>query len=114
MRQKAAGARRLPFQQEITGWSRTVDDYFAFSRFLLRRGRIRERQILSEAPIAAMTKDHLTPAQRVGGQVILGSDHGWDMACPSRSTAPQKAFQPAPMAGAAVWEPPGWLIRDPT
>jgi CubicO group peptidase (beta-lactamase class C family) len=55
----------------------TVDDYFAFSRFLLRRGQVRERQILSEASIAAMTKDHLTPAQRVSGQVILGSDHGW-------------------------------------
>jgi CubicO group peptidase (beta-lactamase class C family) len=55
----------------------TVDDYFAFSRFLLRQGRARERQILSEASIAAMTTDHLTPAQRVGGQIILGLDHGW-------------------------------------
>ena len=55
----------------------TVDDLFAFSRFLLRRGRIADRQLLSEASVAAMTKDHLTPAQRAGGQIILGPDHGW-------------------------------------
>ena len=55
----------------------TVDDFFAFSRFLLRRGRTGNRQLLSEASVAAMTKDHLTPAQRAGGQMILGPDRGW-------------------------------------
>jgi CubicO group peptidase (beta-lactamase class C family) len=55
----------------------TVDDFFAFSRCLLRRGRTGNRQLLSEASVAAMTNDHLTPAQRTGGQIILGPDRGW-------------------------------------
>jgi hypothetical protein len=52
----------------------TVDDYFAFSRFLSRKGRIGDRQFLSEASIEAMTHDHLTPAQRAGGQAFRRLD----------------------------------------
>ncbi len=55
----------------------TVDDFCAFSRLLLRRGRVGGRQLLSEASVAAMTRDHLTPTQRAGGQFILGPHSGW-------------------------------------
>ena len=60
-----------------SGLVSTVDDFFAFSQFMLRRGRVGDRRLLSEASIAAMTKDHLTSEQRVRGQPILGPDHGW-------------------------------------
>jgi CubicO group peptidase (beta-lactamase class C family) len=52
-------------------------DYFAFSRFLSRKGCIGGRQLLSEISIEAMTHDYLTPEQRAGGQAIMDADHGW-------------------------------------
>jgi CubicO group peptidase (beta-lactamase class C family) len=55
----------------------TIEDFFAFSEFLMRRGRCGGRQILAESSVAAMTTDHLTPAQRVQGQPILSSGRGW-------------------------------------
>ena len=55
----------------------TVDDFFAFSRLLSRKGRLDRRRLLSETSIEAMTHDHLTPAQRDGGRAIIGVDHGW-------------------------------------
>jgi CubicO group peptidase (beta-lactamase class C family) len=60
-----------------SGLVSTVDDFFAFSQFLLHRGRVDGRQLLANTSIAAMTRDHLTPAQRAGGALILGADHGW-------------------------------------
>lgn len=55
----------------------TVDDYFAFSRLLLDRGRIGGRQFVSERTIEAMTTDHLTSMQRRGGRPILAEGAGW-------------------------------------
>jgi CubicO group peptidase (beta-lactamase class C family) len=56
----------------------TAPDYFAFSRFLLRRGLTADgRRLLSEASIGAMTRDHLTADQRAGGQPILSATQGW-------------------------------------
>jgi CubicO group peptidase (beta-lactamase class C family) len=55
----------------------TIEDFFAFSEFLMRPGRCGGRQILAESSVAAMTTDHLTPAQRVQGQPILSSGRGW-------------------------------------
>ena len=54
----------------------TVDDFFAFSRLLSRKGRFTGRRLLSQDSIEAMTHDHLTPAQREGGRAIIGVDHG--------------------------------------
>ncbi len=72
-----SGWGTLPaFPAGDSGLVSTVDDFFAFSRFLLRQGRVADRQLLSEAPVAAMTRDHLTPAQRAGGRIILRPDHG--------------------------------------
>jgi CubicO group peptidase (beta-lactamase class C family) len=57
----------------------TADDYRAFSRLLLAHGRTDRRRLLSPASVAAMTTDHLTPAQRAGGAVILGDGRGWGL-----------------------------------
>jgi CubicO group peptidase (beta-lactamase class C family) len=56
----------------------TASDIFGFSRFMLRRGLAADgRRLLSEASIAAMTRDHLTPEQRAGGAPILAAGQGW-------------------------------------
>jgi CubicO group peptidase (beta-lactamase class C family) len=65
------------FPEGAAGLVSTVDDFFAFSRFLSRRGRVLGRQLLSDASIEAMTNDYLTPAQREGGEIILGPNRGW-------------------------------------
>jgi CubicO group peptidase (beta-lactamase class C family) len=33
--------------------------------------------LLPEAVVASMTRDHLSAAQRAGGEPILSRDHGW-------------------------------------
>jgi CubicO group peptidase (beta-lactamase class C family) len=55
----------------------TADDYFVFSRFLLARGWVGKGRLISEASVAAMTRDHLTAEQRAGGAPILSSGRGW-------------------------------------
>jgi CubicO group peptidase (beta-lactamase class C family) len=60
-----------------SGLVSTVDDFFAFARFMLRGGRAGERRLLSERSISAMMQDRLTPAQRAGGEMILQPDRGW-------------------------------------
>jgi CubicO group peptidase (beta-lactamase class C family) len=60
-----------------SGLVSTVDDSLAFSRLLLAGGRAGGSRLLAEASVAAMTRDHLTPAQRAGGEVILGAGRGW-------------------------------------
>ena len=67
-----------PFPAGDAGLLSTADDIFAVSRFLLRRGlAVDGQRLLSEASIAAMTRDHLTAAQRDGGAPILPPGHGW-------------------------------------
>ena len=56
----------------------TAGDIFAFSRFMLRRGLAADgRRLLSEASVAAMTRDHLTAAQRAATAPILSPGQGW-------------------------------------
>jgi CubicO group peptidase (beta-lactamase class C family) len=54
-----------------------VDDYFAFSRLILRGGTIGNRRLLSQGSIEAMTRDHLTPAERSRALPILAPNRGW-------------------------------------
>jgi CubicO group peptidase (beta-lactamase class C family) len=65
------------FPDGAAGLVSTADDYRAFSRLVLARGRAAGRHLLSEASIGAMTADHLTLAQRSGGAPILGNGRGW-------------------------------------
>jgi CubicO group peptidase (beta-lactamase class C family) len=56
----------------------TADDVLAFFRMLLNRGRHQGAPVLSEASVAQMTADQLTPEQktRAGAEVIL-QGRGW-------------------------------------
>jgi len=57
----------------------TVDDYFAFSRMLLNKGRHGREQILSRATVDLMTSDQLTPQQREGSEIFFGTHSSWGL-----------------------------------
>ena len=54
----------------------TADDYLSFARLLLDRGVHGGTRLLSEQSVAAMTTNHLTPAQIAGAGMLLGGS-GW-------------------------------------
>jgi CubicO group peptidase (beta-lactamase class C family) len=72
----------------------TVDDYFAFAHLLWARGRAGGRRLLSEASIAALTTDHLSVSQRVGGASILGSGRGWGYGLSVIAARTEEGFAP--------------------
>jgi len=57
----------------------TIDDYLAFSRMMLEKGRHGREQILSRASVELMTSDHLTPEQRVGAEIFFGTHSSWGL-----------------------------------
>jgi CubicO group peptidase (beta-lactamase class C family) len=66
-----------PFPAGDSGLVSTVEDFFAFARFMVTGLAPDGRRLLSEASLRAMTTDHLTAAQREAGQGILGPGRGW-------------------------------------
>jgi CubicO group peptidase (beta-lactamase class C family) len=107
--ERASGQRLSSFFEErILGqWSRppmfeagdsglvsTIDDYLAFARMLLADGRHGNQALLTPASVKAMKTDHLTLAQRAGGEVILGRGRGWGYGM--TVVADAIAGQPAP------------------
>jgi CubicO group peptidase (beta-lactamase class C family) len=68
-----------PFESGGGGLVSTIDDYFAFSRMMLNKGRHGRDQILSRASVELMTSDQLTPAQRVGSDAFLGTFGSWGL-----------------------------------
>lgn len=57
----------------------TIDDYFAFSRMLLNKGRLGREQILSRATVELMTSNQLTPEQRAGAEIFFGTHSSWGL-----------------------------------
>ena len=55
----------------------TIDDYFAFSRMMLNKGKHGREQILSRASVELMTSDQLTPEQRTGAEIFFGDFSSW-------------------------------------
>jgi CubicO group peptidase (beta-lactamase class C family) len=66
-----------PFESGGGGLVSTVDDYFAFCRMMLNRGRIGRERILSRAAVELMTSDQLTPEQRAGAELFFGTRRSW-------------------------------------
>ena len=88
----ATGTLEVYDEAEGGGWSRTpafpsgsdglvstVDDYLAFGRMLLDRGRARSGRVLSRPSVETMTTDQLTPAQKAVSGLVPGyfDSHGW-------------------------------------
>lgn len=70
-------SRPPQFEEGDAGLVSTADDFLAFARFLLAKGRHNGKQLLSSAAVRAMTTNHLTPQQRNGAAAILGKSAGW-------------------------------------
>jgi CubicO group peptidase (beta-lactamase class C family) len=66
----------------------TIDDLWGFVSMLLAGGRHEGQQLLSPGAVAAMTRDHLTAAQRASASIFLGEHGGWGycMAAPGPVT----------------------------
>ncbi|HEY5757053.1 MAG TPA: serine hydrolase domain-containing protein [Steroidobacter sp.] len=68
-----------PFESGAGGLVSTVDDYFAFARMMLNKGRLGREQILSRASIELMTSDQLAPQHREGAELFFGSHSSWGL-----------------------------------
>ncbi|HET7565823.1 MAG TPA: serine hydrolase domain-containing protein [Gemmatimonadaceae bacterium] len=67
------------FESGGGGLVSTLDDYFAFSRMMLNRGRYGREQILSRASVELMTSDQLTPEQRAAAGIFFGDFSSWGL-----------------------------------
>jgi CubicO group peptidase (beta-lactamase class C family) len=68
-----------PFESGGGGLVSTIDDYFAFSRMRLNKGRHGREQILSRASVELMTSDQLMPEQRAGAEMFFGVHSSWGL-----------------------------------
>ena len=67
------------FPAGAAGLVSTVDDYLAFGRMLLNKGKHGNVRILSRPSVETMTTDQLTPAQKAVSGLVPGyfDSHGW-------------------------------------
>src|SRR5205823_6759346 len=70
-------ARAPAFPSGAGGLVSTVDDYLAFCRMMLNKGRYEHGRILSRPSVELMTTDHLTPQQKTGTEIFFGDHSGW-------------------------------------
>jgi CubicO group peptidase (beta-lactamase class C family) len=55
----------------MAGLSKSMDDYFAFSRMMLNKGRHGREQIHSRATVELMGSDQPTPEHRAGSEIFF-------------------------------------------
>jgi len=65
------------FESGGGGLLSTADDYLAFCRMMLDKGRHGSERVLSRPSIELMTTDQLTPEQKAGAGVFLGEHSSW-------------------------------------
>jgi CubicO group peptidase (beta-lactamase class C family) len=82
----SAWGSKPPSESGGGGLVSTIDDYFAFCRMMLNKGRYDggrydgqhgQGQILARASVELMTSDHLTPTQRAGSEIFFGTSSSW-------------------------------------
>jgi CubicO group peptidase (beta-lactamase class C family) len=73
----SAWAQEPAFESAAGGLASTIDDYFAFCRMMLSKGRHGREQILSRAAVELMTSNQLTPEQRAGSELFFGAHSSW-------------------------------------
>ncbi len=69
--------RSPAFQSGGGGLVSTAEDYFAFYRMMLNKGRYGRERILSRPSVELMTTDQLTPEQKAGARIFFGDNRGW-------------------------------------
>jgi CubicO group peptidase (beta-lactamase class C family) len=67
------------FESGGGGLVSTVDDYFAFSRMMLNKGRYDGGQILSRAAVELMTSDQVSAQEREGAEIFFGDFSSWGL-----------------------------------
>ena len=72
-------ARPPVFESAGGGLVSTVDDYLAFSRMMLNKGKHGNERILSRPSVELMTTDHITPEQKAASPFFPGfwDNRGW-------------------------------------
>ena len=70
-------AKPPAFESGAGGLVSTIDDYFAFSRMMLNKGRLGREQILSPASVELMTADQVARTQRAGSDIFFGDFSSW-------------------------------------
>ena len=67
------------FEDGGGGLVSTVDDYLAFARMLLNKGKHGEKRLLSRAAVELMTTDHLSAAQKAASSFLAETwdNRGW-------------------------------------
>jgi CubicO group peptidase (beta-lactamase class C family) len=71
----SAWAAPPSFPQGGGGLVSTADDYLAFCRMMLAKGRYADGRILSRPSVELMTSDQLTPPQKIGS--FFGESESW-------------------------------------
>ena len=74
---KSAWSSEPPFESGGGGLVSTIDDYFAFCRMMLNKGRYVNEQILSRATVELMTSDQLSREERKGSEIFFGTHSSW-------------------------------------
>lgn len=72
-------SRPPAFEAGGGGLVSTVDDYLAFQRMLLNKGRHRGTRILARPSVELMMTDQLTPAQKQGAELFFGDSASWGL-----------------------------------
>ncbi|HEX2742654.1 MAG TPA: serine hydrolase domain-containing protein [Rubrobacter sp.] len=70
-------SRPPAFESGGGGLVSTVDDYLAFCRMMLNKGKHGGERILSRPSVVLMTTDQLTPEQRAEADILLGDNSSW-------------------------------------
>lgn len=72
-------ARPPVFESGAGGLVSTVDDYFAFCRMMLNKGKHGSERILSRLSVELMTIDHITPEQKAASPFFADfwDNRGW-------------------------------------
>ena len=68
-----------PFESGGGGLVGTVDDYFAFCRMMLNKGRLGRERIISPASVELMTSDQVNASERAGPELFFGSHSSWGL-----------------------------------
>ena len=108
-------SRPPPFAAGGGGLVSTVDDYLAFCRMLLNKGRHGRERILSRPAVELMMTDQLTPEQKQGAELFFGlTARAGAWAAPWSRGAPISAPRRGVTAGTAATAPRPISIRPRT
>ncbi|MBC8076198.1 MAG: beta-lactamase family protein [Chloroflexales bacterium] len=66
-----------PFESGAGGLVSTVDDYLAFCRMLLNKGKLDSTRILSRPAVELMISDQVTLEQRTGAEIFFRDSSSW-------------------------------------